>query len=95
VNFEVEETGLGAEHGGSFWFGDQGESVIVLVAQESCLYSSSPCRSFASIVPDGRYGQEIADIPLFSRKNFTQSLLEIVAHGLAQLEEVVGSDIDF
>ena len=95
MHLEVEETGLGAEHGCGLWFGDQGEAVIVLVTQETSLDGSCSCRGLASIVPDSGYGEEVSDVALFSVENLSQALLQLIAHCLSQLEEVVGGDVDF
>jgi hypothetical protein len=95
VHLQVQQTSLGTEHGGSFRFGNKSQTVVVLVAQETSLNRSSSCRSLASIVPDSGHGKEVPDIALFSVKDLAQALLELVAHSLSQLEEVVGSNIDF
>lgn len=95
VYLQIEQTGLGTEHSCGLWFGDQSKAVIVLVAQEASLDSSCSCRGLASIVPDSRHCKKVSDVALFSVEYFTQALLQLVAHCLAQLEQVIGGDIDF
>lgn len=94
TDLEVEKSGLGAEHGSSLRFGDQSQTVVVLVAQEAGLEGGRTSGSFRRIVPDGGYCEEISDIPLFSGKHLTQRLLQLSAGGLSQLEEIVCRDVD-
>jgi hypothetical protein len=86
MDLQVEQTGLGAEHGSCFGLGDEGQAVIVLVTQETSLDGCRSRGSFASVVPNGRHSQKVSDIPLFSVEDFSQSLLQLVSHRLAQLE---------
>lgn len=92
---QVQQTGFGAEHGGSFGFGNEGEAVVILVAEEAGLDSSGSCCSLASIVPDSRHSEEVSNVALLSVENLTQTLLQLVTHCLSQLEEVVGGNVDF
>lgn len=51
-------------------------------------------RGLASIVPDGGHSQVVSDVALLSVKDLAQRLLQLVAHRLPQVEEVVGSHVD-
>ena len=95
ADLQVEQAGLGAEDGGGLGLRDQGQTVVVLVPQEPRLEGGRTRGGLAGVVPDGRHGEVVSDVALLSRKYLTQGLLQLGAHGLAQLEEVVGGDIDF
>lgn len=95
VDLQVQQPRLGAEHGRGFRLGDQREAVVILVAQEAGLDGRRSCRSFAGVVPDGGHGQKVPDVALFSVEDLTQALLQLVAHGLSQLEQIIGGNIDF
>lgn len=95
VHLEVEKTSLGTEEGSGFGFGNEGQAIVVFVAQETSLDSSSSSGGFASIVPDGGDGEIVSDISLFSVKHFTKCFLERGSHSLAKLEEIIGGHIDF
>lgn len=95
VDLEVQNTSLGAEESGSFGFGNQSQAVIILISEKSSLDSGSTGSSLASIVPNGGDGEVVSDVALFSVEHVTEGLLESESHGLAELEEVVGGDIDF
>jgi hypothetical protein len=94
VHLQVQQTGLGTEHGGSFRLGDESKTIVVLVAEETSLNGSSSCRSLASVVPDSRHGEKVPNVALFSVEHLAQALLQLVTHSLSQFEEVVGSNID-
>lgn len=95
MHFEVEKTSLGAEHGCGFGFSDECKAVVVFVAEETSLDGGSSCRGLASIIPNGGDGEEVPDVAFLSCKDLTQRLLQVIAHCLSQLEQVVGSDVDF
>lgn len=95
VDLEVKNTGLGAEESSSFGFGNQSQAVIVLISEESSLNGSSTGGSLASIVPNGGDGEVVSDVALFSVEHVTKGLLKSDSHSLAELEEVIGGDIDF
>jgi hypothetical protein len=94
VDFQVEQTSLGAEHGSCFGLSDEGQAVVVLITEETSLNGCRSGSSFASIVPNSRHGQEISNVPLFSVEHLSQSLLKLVSHRLSQLEQVVGCDVN-
>lgn len=95
VYLQIQQTSLRAEHGGGFGFSDEGETVIVLIAEEASLDRSGSRRSFTCIIPDGRDCEEVSNVALFSVEHFTQALLQLIAHSLSQLEEVVCCNVDF
>jgi hypothetical protein len=86
VDLQVEQTSLSTEHSCCFGLGDQGQAVVVLITKEASLNGCRSGGSFACVVPDGRHGQKVSNIPLFSVEYFSQSLLKLVSHRLAQLE---------
>jgi hypothetical protein len=94
VDFEVEQASLCAEHGSCFGLGDECQTVVVLVAEEASLDRSSSGRGFASIIPDSRHSQEVFDVALLTVEDLTQTLLQLIAHCLSELEEVVGSNVN-
>lgn len=94
MDLDIQETGLGTEHGCGFRLGDQSQSVVILVAQEAGLNGGGTRCGLARIVPDGRHGQVVSDVTLLSVEHLTQRLLQLVAHGLSQVEKVIGGDID-
>jgi hypothetical protein len=94
VDLEVEKPSLRAEHRGGFGFGDEGETVVVLVAEEASLDGGGARGGFGSVVPNGGHGEVVAYVALFAVKDLAERLLELVAHGGAKVEEVVGGDID-
>lgn len=94
TDLEVQQTGLCTEKCRCLGFGNQGQAVVILVSQEAGLEGGGSCCCFPSIVPNGRYGDVVPNVSLFTSEHFTQGLLELGPHGLSQLEEVVGGDID-
>jgi hypothetical protein len=94
VDLEVEQTCLGAEHGSRFWFGDESQTVVVLIAEKSSLNSSRTSRRLSGIVPNSRHRQEVFDVALFTIEDLSQALLQLIAHGLSKLEEIIRSNIN-
>lgn len=94
TNLEVEKPGFRTEHGSGFGFGDQGKSVVILIAKESSLNSSRTSSSFTGIVPDSGHGQVVSDVALFTIEYLAERLLQLVAHCLSEVEKVIGGDID-
>lgn len=94
VNLEVEQTRLGAEQGRCFGLGNESQAVVVFVTQETSLDGRGSGGSLACVVPDSRYSEVVSDVSLLSVEHLAKSLLQRRPHGLAELEEVVGSDID-
>lgn len=95
ADLEVQETSLGAEESSGFGLRNKGQAVIVFVTEETGLDGSVTGSSLASIIPNSRHGEIVSDVTLFSVKDFTEGLLQGSTHGLTQLEEVVGSNVDF
>lgn len=95
ADLQVQQPCLGAKQSGGFWLGDQGEAVIVLVAQEPGLDGGRARRRLPSIIPNGRHGQVVPDIALFPGEHLAQGLLQLGPHRLSQLEEVIGGDVNF
>jgi hypothetical protein len=58
------------------------------------LNGSGTCSGLSSIVPNSGHSEVVSDVAFFSVEHFTQCLLQLVAHRLPQVEEVVGGDID-
>lgn len=94
VDLEVEQASLGAKEGGGFGLGDEGQAVVVFVAEEAGLDGGGTGGGLAGIVPNGGDGQVVSNVALLTVKHLAKRLLKGGAHGLAQLKEVVGGDIN-
>lgn len=94
MHLEIQQTGLGAKHCCCFGLSNQRQPIIVFIPKEPSLNRGGPRRSFAGIVPDGRHGEIVADVALLAVEDFAKGLLQLVAHCLAQVEKVVGRNID-
>lgn len=94
MDLEIQETSLGAKHGSGFRLSHECQPVVVLVPQETSLNGCCPGCSLACIVPNGGDSEVVSNVPLLAVEYLTESLLQLVAHCLAQVEEVVGCDID-